>query len=132
MMNYTLRSLLLGSVLFLTSCATVFTGTKQNVMIKSNPEGATIEVDGFERGVTPMPVKLRKGFRGQTVTLKKDGYVPFEFRPNTFFNFAAIGNLINIFGWGIDAATGAFMKYDPAVYDIKMKEVVDKNDKANK
>ncbi|MGN0019222.1 MAG: PEGA domain-containing protein [Sphingobacterium hotanense] len=59
MMNYTLRSLLLGSVLFLTSCATVFTGTKQNVMIKSNPEGATIEVDGFEQGVTPMPVKLR-------------------------------------------------------------------------
>lgn len=130
MVKYTQRLLIIGSILVFTSCATVFTGTKQNVMIKSNPEGATIEVDGFERGVTPMPVKLRKGFRGQTITLRKEGYVPFEFRPNTFYNFATIGNLINIFGWGIDAATGAFMKYDPAVYDIKMKEVVDKKQDA--
>lgn len=37
------------------------------------PQGADIEVNGINRGTTPASVKLKKGFDGQTVTLKKDG-----------------------------------------------------------
>ena len=60
-----LSALLLAGTLLTTSCATIFTGSKQTVQIKSFPEGAKIEVDGIERGVTPAPIKLKKGFSGQ-------------------------------------------------------------------
>ena len=104
----------------MSSCATIFTGSKQTVQIRSFPEGAKIEVDGIERGVTPAPVKLKKGFSGQYVVLKKEGYETKTFQPETVFNAVSILNLFGIIGWGIDAATGAMMKYDPKVYEFTL------------
>ncbi len=103
-----------------TSCATIFTGTKQTVQINSYPQGAKIEVDGIERGVTPAPVEMKKGFKGQTLVLKKEGYENKIFQPTMTFNNVAILNLMGMLGWGIDAATGALMKYDPVVYEITL------------
>lgn len=103
-----------------TSCATIFTGTKQTVQINSYPQGAKIEVDGIERGVTPAPVEMKKGFRGQTLVLKKEGYENKIFQPTMTFNNVAILNFMGMLGWGIDAATGALMKYDPVVYEITL------------
>lgn len=120
-----LSVLLLAGTLLTTSCATIFTGSKQTVQIKSFPEGATIEVDGIERGVTPAPVKLKKGFSGQYVVLKKEGYETKTFQPETTFNAVSILNLFGILGWGIDAATGAMMKYDPKFYEITLEPVKD-------
>ncbi|MEO0310766.1 MAG: hypothetical protein RIQ89_423, partial [Bacteroidota bacterium] len=65
--------LLATTMLFMTSCATLFTGTKQTVQINSKPSGAKVQVDGIDRGTTPTAVKLKKGNDGQVVTLKADG-----------------------------------------------------------
>lgn len=108
------------SVITFTSCATLFTGTKQTVTIKTFPEGAKVEVDGLDRGITPVAVRLKKGFSGQTVTLKKEGYEFKMFQPETTFNPVSVLNFIGIIGWGVDAATGAMMKYDPKVYEITL------------
>ena len=107
-------------LLFMTSCATLFTGTKQTVQISSNPSGAKVQVDGIDRGTTPVALKLKKGNDGQTVTLKSDGYETKIFQPETTFNSVAILNLLNILCWGIDAATGALWKYDPKFYEIEL------------
>lgn len=109
--------------LLLTSCATIFTGTKQTVLIKTEPPGADVEVDGIRRGVTPLPVLLKKGFQGQTITLKKDGFEPNIFQPETTFNPVSILNLFGLLGWAVDAATGAMMKYDPKSYEIKLENI---------
>ena len=119
-MNKILSLSFLSMSLLFSSCATVFTGTKQTISINSVPPGADVEVDGINRGVTPVAVKLKKGFNGQTVTLKKEGYDTKIFEPETTFNPVAIINLFSIISWGIDAATGAMMKYDPKVYEIKL------------
>lgn len=111
---------ILFSSLILSSCATIFTGTKQTVLIKSVPPDANVEVDGIDRGVTPVAVELKKGFDGQTVTLKKAGYETKIFQPETTFNPVSILNLFGLIGWAIDAATGAMMKYDPKSYEIKL------------
>lgn len=109
----------LSATLLLSSCATVFTGTKQTVQINSSPPAADIEVDGVKVGVTPMAVPLKKGFSGQTVSLKLDGYETKTFQPAVTFNPVAILNLLGVVGFVIDAATGSMMKYDPKVYDYK-------------
>lgn len=104
----------------LSSCATIITGTKQKVQVNSSPQGAKVEVDGIERGVTPLAVKLKKGNEGQTITLTLEGYETKSFEAETGFNTVAILNLFGILGWGIDAATGALWKYDPKYYNITL------------
>ena len=107
------------SMLF-SSCATIFTGSKENVQITSVPPAADVEVNGMSRGVTPISLNLKKGFTGQTITIKKEGYETKIFQPETSFNAVSVINLLFIIGWGIDAATGAMMKYDPKAYEIKL------------
>lgn len=109
-----------SATLMLSSCATIFTGSKQTVQINSMPPSADIEVDGIKVGVTPMAVPLKKGFTGQTLSLKLDGYETKTFQPVTTFNPVAVLNLFGLIGWAVDAATGAMMKYDPKVYDVKL------------
>lgn len=113
-------TLLLICLIFLTSCATLFTGTKQGVMIKTEPPGATVEVDGVEMGKTPVSVRLKKGNEGQTVSLKLEGYQTKTFVPFTTFNPVAILNLLSLLGWGIDLASGALWKYDPVIYEFTL------------
>ena len=107
-------------MLFMSSCATVFTGVQQTVQINSEPSAAKVQVDGLDRGETPVIVKLRKGYNGQIVTLKKDGYKISAFQPQTDFNGVAVLNLFNPLFWGIDIATGALWKYSPSFYHIKL------------
>lgn len=109
-----------SATLMFSSCATVFTGTRQNVQINTSPPAADIEVDGLKVGVTPMAVSLKKGFTGQTVSLKLEGYETKMFQPTTDFNAVAVLNFIGLIGWGVDAATGAMMKYNPKVYEIQL------------
>lgn len=119
--------ILAAVLLFTSSCGTIFTGTKQNVLIKSNPSGAKIQVDGVDRGTTPSNVQLKKAFKGQVITLTKDGYERYEFAPETTFNPVSILNLLGMVGWAIDAATGAMMKYDPTFYEVDLKPAQDQN-----
>lgn len=109
-----------SATLMFSSCATIFTGTRQNVQINTSPPAADIEVDGLKVGVTPMAVSLKKGFTGQTVSLKLEGYETKMFQPTTDFNAVAVLNFIGLIGWGVDAATGAMMKYNPKVYEIQL------------
>ncbi len=104
----------------MTSCATVFTGTKQVVQINSIPSGAKIQVDGIDRGQTPSAVRLKKGNDGQIVTLKAEGYETKTFQPETDINIIAVLNFFNLLCWGVDAATGALWKYDPKFYEIEL------------
>jgi uncharacterized protein YceK len=116
---------LAATTLLMSSCATVFTGSKQPVNIASYPAGAKIQVDGIDRGVTPSVVKLKKGFEGQTVTLKKEGYEAKTFQPETSFNAVSVLNLFSILGWGIDAATGAMMRYNPKAYELQLEQTAE-------
>ncbi|MGQ7854012.1 PEGA domain-containing protein [Pedobacter sp. WC2501] len=109
-----------SATLLLSSCATVFTGTKQTVQINSNPPAATIEVDGVKAGVTPMAIPLKKGFTGQTISLKLDGYETKTFQPQTAFNAVSVVNFLFIPGFIVDIVTGAMMKYDPKVYEFTL------------
>lgn len=109
------------TTLVMSSCATIFTGSKTNVSFTSVPSGATIMVDGIDRGTTPAVVKLKRG-SGQVITLRKDGYRDRTFEPEQTFQAISIFNLTNLLGWGVDAISGSIKKYDPKFYEIKLEE----------
>lgn len=104
------------------SCATVFTGSRQTVTIGSNVEGASVQVGGINYGTTPASVRLKKGFTGETVVVKKEGYKTAIIQPPTTFNPVSIINLFNILFWAIDVATGAIMKYDANYLEVQLEK----------
>lgn len=49
---------------------------KVTMMVRSNPQGAEITVDGENMGVTPAEVKLDMN-KPVTISIKRDGYIPY-------------------------------------------------------
>lgn len=102
------------------SCAAIFTGTKQNIQVNSTPPGANIEVNGINQGVTPSSIELKKSNGNEVVTLKLDGYETKRFAPQAEFNPVAVINLTNLIGWVIDLGTGAVWKYPQTFYEFEL------------
>lgn len=114
--------LLLTAVFLLSSCATIFTGTKDTIRFASTPEGATVYIDGLEICKTPCETKVKRSISDKDVELKLDGYKTRVITLDKSFNVISILNLAGLVGWAVDAATGSLMKYDRKSYDIQLEE----------
>lgn len=105
------------SLLLLTSCATILTGSSRKVLLESNPSGAVVYVNGMERGTTPTLIKLkaddRLDFRLRDY---KDKVVVVDSR----FNLVAIINVVSLVGWGIDALTGSLRRVKTKYIKVDM------------
>ena len=108
------------ALLLMTGCATIFTGTKDRIAFTSAPSGATIYKDGVEICTTPCNYKVKRSLNDTEVEFKLDGYKTRLITLDKEFNLVSIINLGNLFGWGIDALSGAVMKYNRKAYDLKL------------
>lgn len=118
-----LTLLIMAGVLLLTSsCASIFTGSKRNVLFESEPSGAKVFVNGFEKGTTPMQIKVKAEDR---IDFRLDNYKERVVVMDSNFNLVAILNGFSIIGWGIDAVTGSLKRVDTKY----VKVTLEKNDK---
>ncbi|MCM0041493.1 MAG: PEGA domain-containing protein [Algoriphagus sp.] len=108
------------ALFLMTGCATIFTGTKDRIAFTSTPSGATIYKDGVEICTTPCNYKVKRSLNDTEVEFKLDGYETRLITLDKELNLVSIINLGNLFGWGIDALSGAVMKYDRKAYDLKL------------
>jgi hypothetical protein len=106
--------------LLMSSCATIFTGTKDRITFNSTPSGATIYKDGVEQCKTPCNLRVKRKIGDSEIEYKLDGYQTRLITLDKEFNVISVINLGNLLGWGIDALSGAVMKYDKKVYDITL------------
>lgn len=114
-------TLILGTTILLaTGCATIFTGTKDRITFNSNPSGAVIYKDGVELCTTPCSYQVKRSINDTEIELKLDGYQTRLITLDKEFNVISIINLGNLLGWGVDALSGAIMKYDRKTYDITL------------
>jgi hypothetical protein len=104
----------------LSSCATILTGTKDTIVINSIPEGAKVYKDGLVLCETPCRTSVKRSVSDTDIELKLDGYKPSFFTLSKEFNIVSVVNLTNPFGWGVDALSGAIMKYDRKSYEIEL------------
>ena len=117
----TTASLVLFAVLLAPGCATLFSGTSDQVTINSEPEGARILIDGIDQGTTPATISVKRpGFDDTQVTLRLDGYRDRVFSLQTEFNTVSILNVLVWPGFIVDFLTGAITKIDPTTYDIRL------------
>ena len=126
-MKNKILALIVATALLSQSCATILTGTKDRIHFSSNPEGAKVQLNGIDKGETPVDVRVqRKLGDPPIVILKKEGYENRTFELEQSFNAVAVLNLFGILGWAIDLLSGAIMKYSPKFYEMELEKKKDK------
>lgn len=99
--------------IYLTSCATLFKGTSEEVRFSSEPQRAEVWVNGVKMGETPFSLKLECK-KTYTIEFKKEG---FKSKTHTITNHIGAGWIIldvlaGLVGVIVDAATGAWYSLD--------------------
>ena len=111
--------LLFGFIaLFLTSsCATVFSGTREEILFTSEPSGVKVVMDGYTIGKTPIMLDVRRNLGGRWVAFELEGYENQYIKLEAEFNGVSMLNFFCIVCWGVDLATGAASRYSlPSMY----------------
>ena len=98
-----------GILLITSSCASILTGAKRKVLFETNPTGATVLVNGLEKGVTPVQIKVKAEDR---IDFKLENYSEKVIIMDSKFNLVSIINGFSIIGWGIDALSGSLKRVD--------------------
>jgi hypothetical protein len=114
--------------LILTSCATIFTGTKADIKITSNPPNSKVyslnkEQQLTELGITPCVVTIKK--KTPFLVVKSDGYYDetYDVGANSKLNPVYFLNILNLsVGMWIDLGTGAYIRTEKEVnFEMKKK-----------
>lgn len=122
MMNLSRITLFSVVVVVFSSCATVFCGSRAKVVFDTNVpvESAVLTIDGKKHQVNAFPyiAKVQRGYSDSQVKVEAVNYDPVHFTIYKQFNPISAINLLDVLGWGIDAATGAMMKPEQKSYEI--------------
>ena len=97
-----------------TGCASLVSGMTQDMVIRSAPSGARVEIDGRDEGKTPYYTDLERRRRHQ-IRIKKEGYGEESQATHKGFNAWSLGNILfgGLIGMIIDFATGAIYSVSP-------------------
>lgn len=104
-------------------CATIVSGKTQDVMIRSNPSGATVKIDEIISGTTPMVANLVRKKR-HAISISKKGYQEISRSTTRGFNGWYLGNIIlgGIIGLITDPITGAMYDVEPSEINVSLPE----------
>lgn len=112
-------------VVLLGGCATLISGTTDELSFSSNVDPVKVYIDGLKVGETPLKVDVeKKAGEGRLVRFEKDGYETQEFKLRNKVDWVIISDVSSvIISGGIDVLSGAIMEYSPKQYHIEMVEM---------
>lgn len=102
-------------------CASIVSGTTQQVSFQSSPDEATVAVSGMIVGKTPITVRLDKK-SDQSLVFSKDGYKPITMQLTTSLDPWFWGNIVfgGFIGSTTDGLSGAVHQYSPSQYFVTL------------
>jgi len=123
--------------IFLTSCATIFSGTTQNVRLRSSPGNAKVFVNGEDSGnYTTAKIKIKRAvarsahndINEQVYLFQKEGYEDLIIKDKRTVNGLALA--LDIIIWPaliVDFLNGSIYKYRKRI-DVQLTKKVEKYD----
>lgn len=116
----------LAIVAMMTSgCATiVHLGSTEELSVSSEPSGATVVIDGTERGVTPLATKVERK-KDHAVVLTKEGFEENQSRVESHISGWIAGNIIlgGLVGLLVDVMSGGGYTIEPDKVAVTLKPV---------
>lgn len=106
-------------------CATiVHLGSSEELNVSSEPSGATVLIDGTERGVTPLATKVERK-KDHAVVLTKEGFEESQSRVESHISWWVAGNVIfgGLVGILVDVMSGGGYTIDPDKIAVTLKPV---------
>lgn len=113
----TIKKLLPLSLFLLTGCASIISGTSQDITINTTPSGADCQLirEGkvIGRALTPQTVQVERTKHDITVECTKAGYQKASVINESGSEGAVLGNILlgGGIGWAVDSARGADNEY---------------------
>lgn len=107
------------STTILSSCAAIFSGTKDKIYINTTPPGAEVFIDGVRVGKSNQEIVLKRKYADQRqVLLKLEGHQDLSFQIDQkiatayYLNLPLMlaGLVPGIVGFGVDIASGSALK----------------------
>ncbi len=114
------RVTIAAAVLFLgvftsSGCASLFAPGPDAVTFNSDPQGATVRVDGEEVGQTPCTAEVSR--RADRVEFSKQGYQTLSMDVPRTFNAISILNILTLnLGWFVDIATSCLQRAEHSAF----------------
>ena len=111
-----------------TGCATIINGTKEEVRVASQPEGAEISIVNYDdvelyAGKTPHTFRLDKSEKNYKVRLKLAGYRETEVRIHNDFSGWVLCNLAcGEIGFAVDIVDGAIWNLHPNEISVTLQQ----------
>jgi len=127
MLNRSLPIIGLCAAVVISGCATMITGSTQQVPISVQPLGATVCLDGEKVGTSPMVARLTRK-RSHVLVIEQDGYQPVvralatEVNPWIVLNFIPLVLIPGPVGLGVDFATGAVNTFNAGTFDFYLQK----------
>lgn len=100
-------------ILSLASCSTFLTGAKQQIVVRSNINGAEVFLNGEKACETPCTLTVKKRKKAYPITLKAEGWKDVTVELHSAVNAMLTSNSSNLsVGSLTDLTTGAFWAYN--------------------
>lgn len=100
-------------ILSLASCSTFLTGAKQQIVVRSNINGAEVFLNGEKACETPCTLTVKKRKKAYPITLKAEGWKDVTVELHSAVNTMLTSNSSNLsVGSLTDLTTGAFWAYN--------------------
>ena len=117
---------LIMTLAVLEGCASIISGSTQEMSFASEPPGATVSFRGEILGETPCKVSLKRGREG-TLKFSKEGYQTLEVPMEQMMNPVVWVNIVfldlGVLSSTTDANSGAFHKYKESDYYVTLTPV---------
>ena len=107
----------------LVGCATIFSGTSDEIKISTSPDDALIYLNDRLIGTGLVTTEVGREYANNSrpyLKVAKEGYVTQEFQLTNSFNSVSIFNLISVYSWTTDFLSGAMFEYAPNSYHVQL------------
>ena len=106
---------------FISGCASIVSGSSQQLSFNSETDEATVTGSGKVLGNTPLTVSVSRD-KNQSITFEKEGYKTYTAQLSTTLNGWFWGNIVigGLPGSTTDSVSGAMHQYSPDQYFVTL------------